>query len=305
MFLKISIMFLLALSTIYAKQESLIIPEGMFKNSRYFGEIQNGKLNGQGVLYCQDKKSDKIFLKGVFTNNEFTSGEMTSCKDLYVKNEISYGIFNKVKYERQYKPFYEFTIKGYFHSDKKNLGSLFNDGKDITITFFNTQSYDKIIGKTKNMEDGKAIVDGTLYLLNNKIKEITTKIVIANLDFYGGKIQIKGTNFILDGYIENDDDINDFVFSGVIKWKDNTEYYITKMRFKEDLLNKIDDFKKLSTPIKNYKQNNGEKNISNNLKNEIKIQNNAKQLNINTTDIEFKNNKNYINNNQIIDLEKR
>lgn len=299
-------LLLLSLSTIcFSKQETVKIYEGMFKDNVYQGNIENGKLNGKGILYCEDKPN-KIFLNGTFIDNEFTNGKLDSCKDFSARDEIKFGNIVETKYSKEYKPFYEYTIDGYFKSDKKNLSSLFNENMDITVNFYNTQSYDKIIGKTRTLKDKSATIDGTLYLLNNKIKEIKTNWIISNLEFGGGEIYIKGYDFILEGYTKNDDDINNFTFDGVVKWNNNTEYYLTNMKFKKDLIEKIENFKKLATPIKDSNISNKGLNTVNGLKNEVSINNGGRNLNINTNNIEYTNNKVYKqNDNEIIDLEKR
>lgn len=284
---------LLLLNFLFAKEENVMLYEGQFQNHIYQGNIENGKLNGNGAIYCE--KINRIFINGYFENNTLINGILQSCDDKSLKNEIKYGIINKVKYEREYTPFYNVELAGDFN------GKLFNNNMDFKITFTNTQSYDYLIGKSYS-KDNYYYVNGTLFLLNNYIKEIKGKFKITNLNFDKGKIQIKGNDFIMEGYVKDGDNINNFTFDGLIKWNDDSEYYITNIKFKEDLLEKIRNFKKLSINNNEIIENK-KLNIETNLINQNKETLKTNTTKINTENVKYKDNK--YNNNLILDLEKK
>lgn len=288
----------------YAKVETLTLFDGIFKDNIYKGNIENGKLNGEGVVLCMDK--NRIFVKGTFKDNQFIKGTLHSCIDLTKFDDIEFGIINKIKYDRKDKPYFNNIIYGNFNANNNDVASLFNEGQDIDLLFYNTQSFDKAKGKTRLVKEynDAAVIDGTLYLKNNVIKEIKTNFYIVNMKFLGGAITIKGDDFIMEGYTKNNEEINKFTFDGVIKWNNNTEYYVSNMKFKKDLLLRIDSFKKLATPIVSSNENNQNTNILNNLKDE---KDSKKQiLNIVTDDVVLKNSNNYNDEEKnIIDLEKK
>lgn len=307
MVLKISLLFLTLITMAFSKQETLTMSDGEFEGQVYSGNIENGKLNGQGKLYCK-KIPDKVALDGNFVDNVFESGTLYSCNTNTFRNEIEFGNLENTKYKDESSTRLQYEINGDFKPKDENNPKMFNANLDITFSFFNTQFYDKLVGKTYidriTFLDRDKMVDGTLYLSNNRIKEITSKFYISGLNFGGGKIIIKGDDFVLEGFTNKENDINDFYFDGVIKWNDNTEYYITDMRFKRDLIEKMENFKKLATPIKNTNSNKDLNPVSD-LKNEVSISG-GKNLNINTNSIEYTNNKVYKqNDNKTIDLERK
>lgn len=299
-------MFLTLITIGFSKQETLTMFDGDFEGLVYSGNIENGKLNGQGKMYCQ-KIPDRVFLDGEFVNNEFVSGKLNSCNINTYRDEIKFGNLENTKYKDESSTRLQYEISGDFRVKDKKNPELFNDNLDITYNFFNTQFYDKFVGKTYinvMTYDREEMAKGTLYLKNNRIKEITAMFYISNLFFGEGQIVIKGDNFVLDGFTSRKNEINEFYFDGVVRWDDNTEYYITDARFKRDLIEKLDNWKKLSTPIKNPNVENKGLNTVDGLKNEVSI-NNGKNLNINTNGIEYTNDKVYKQNDKTIDLERK
>lgn len=185
---------------------------------------------------------------------------------------------------------------------RKTLVLFFNHGKNIKLHFNDTQSFDSFIGKTGINEYNLAYIEGSLYLTNNVIKEIKTQFFLPSLVFNGSEITIKGSDFILEGLVHNGDTINNFIFDGVVRWNDGYEYYITKTKFKKDLLEKLESFKKLALPIKNNVTQKSNDILD--LKNEKNINQN-KEININVSDVQFKNNKEYMDKNASTNLEER
>lgn len=290
--MRIILFFIICFSFLLSKEENVMLYDGEFKNHIYKGNIENGKLDGYGEIQCE--KLNRAFIKGYFKNNKFLNGTKISCDDKSLYNEIKYGIISKYKYDRNYEPFYNVELSGNFTTKDIN-------NNDFKITFNNTQSYDLLVGKGYEKNDNY-YVNGTLTLLNNKVKEIKGKFKIKNLNFDSGKIEIIGYDFIMEGYVKDGDDINNFTFDGIIKWNDNYEYYVTNMKFKQDLFEKLPNFKKLATMSKI--QNKKELKIETNLINQNKIESKKENLNINIENIKYKNN-NIYNNDTILDLEKK
>lgn len=283
-----------------ASQETITLYEHkFFKDETYVGNIENGKLNGNGIVYNKD--GDKVF-EGTFKDNNVVNGTFFG-NEVRFTDDIKYGFYKELIYNKNDKPFTNKTIKGNFPKPTGNIYTIFKDQDlDVNMDFYNTQSFSNLKGKLLVKKES-LFVKGKLILTNNRIQEIETIFDFEDLEFTKeNEIVIKGNDFRIEGTLGNSGHINNFTISnGVIIYNDDSKYYLNNMSFKyKDAIEKIDNFRKMAT--KPTKKETKEVEIPTYEKE--KLVHTKKDIDINTNEIEYKNKNLYGNQPFTLDLEK-
>lgn len=287
---------------LYSKEVNVNLEHPFYKNKLYEGNIENGKMNGFGIIYDIEKNKKTKFLEGNFKDDNIVNGSFFTTDKF--RDEIKFGIIQKQENEKGFDPAILRTIYGNFNKPKdlKSFITILHNNLNVKVDFYNTQSYDNIQGKLYILDDD-LYINGTLTLFNNKIKKVKAIFDFKSLEFYKGSITIETNEFIIEGFVSNGSDLNNFTLEGVIKWNEGLEYYVTNYKFKDNWFDKIDNLKKLASPIKNNKPiKETNKIVKENIK-EIKVETLKKEIKIDTSDIKYKNKELYGNDNSKLNLE--
>lgn len=290
---KLLVIMFVSINIMFANQK-VVLTNKFYKDKIYFGSFENGKMNGNGKIY--DEKTNELFIDGFFKNDYLVNGK------IYSKSKFKHEITSDSKNNNNV--FVEKTISGNFSTNKniKNFYEVLNGDLNVEFKFINTIKYDNLKGKLivyPNREE--MFVDGQLNIKNSEINYIKTFFDYDDLEFNRNKeIEIKGNDFVLKGIIKSGRNINNFEVECVIEWEDGFEYFLTNYKFNKNFMKSINHFKELATK----KEVNVLKNDKSNKLESEKLIYNKKEININTSNVEYKNKQLYNNKTEILDLEK-